>query len=129
MVGAAQMLATPESNRSLNSLGPGANTLRWPSDAASPTLRLGDGGEMGHDGDLTRIAADAAAKAADELKRLGYDEAWAEGATVHARVGRLTCVVRNDVRKGPPGNRERMLDTYASMVVRNLAKRLGASRR
>lgn len=83
------------------------------------TLQTG-GGAVEETSHLARIAADAAAKTANRLVHIGWDEAWAEGSTVHARQGDFTFILRNDVQKGPPGNRDRMLDMYASMVVRNL---------
>lgn len=82
-----------------------------------------DSGSDPTDDELARVAAEAAEQTAKDLVAAGFDEAWADGPHVYARKGRYRYAMHNDVRRGPPGNREKMLDLYAAMVVRNLLNR------
>lgn len=73
---------------------------------------------------LARIEArmrKAAERAARELVARGIaSEAWAEGTTIHARIGRYHCTVINRVTPGPPGLTERVRSRYAAMVMQAL---------
>lgn len=69
---------------------------------------------------LSLLGAEAALQTARDLANAGFDAAWAEGSDVFARKDRHIFVMHNVIKLGAPGNRERMLDLYAAMVVRNL---------
>lgn len=72
------------------------------------------------DQDVANRVTDAAQETAKDLLRAGFDEAWAEGPDVYARKGKQTFIMRNQVQRGHKGNRDKMLDLFAAMVVRRL---------
>lgn len=75
--------------------------------------------------DVSCILMEATAETARNLAASGnFTEARAEGSVLLATAGKHSFAVRNRVSKGPPGNREKMLALYASMVVRNLVGRV-----
>ena len=77
--------------------------------------------------EISRILMKATSETANDLKANGnFSEARAEGNLLIARAGKQTFAARNRAAKGPPGNRERMLHLYTSMVVRNLIGRANA---
>lgn len=80
--------------------------------------------EEARDHEMARTAIQAAAQTAEDLVGRGFDEARADGPHVYAQKGRYRFLLRNDVRPGPPGRREEMINLYASLAARNLLRRL-----
>lgn len=71
------------------------------------------------DGDVLRIACAAATEVAQHLQQAGFDQAWADGQDVVARIGRTRVRMVNRVRF-EAGIRERVLDLLAHHLTASL---------